>query len=196
MSSVYGSHFNLWSKTTPKYLYSWTDCMGCPWIIVEWNALSLLKSIAISLVFEVFRRRWDCSHQLRNSCKTGPWSCSSPWRRLTNAVSSANLIKCLPGWGLEQLLVYSINSRGDSTHPWGEPILVIIWSEREEPTFTCWTLWLRKSRSQSIRLPSSSKSSCSLWARVLGWMVLNADEKSKNIILMCFWSFQVCVSKM
>lgn len=82
-------------------------------------------------------------HWLINSSRTGPCSSSSPWRKLINAVSSANFTRYLPGWELVQLLVYKINKKKNRTQPWGEPVFVINLSYSERPTFTWWTFWLR-----------------------------------------------------
>jgi len=44
-----------------------------------------------------------------------------------------------------QSLVYGENSKGDSTHPWGAPVLTEPGCERCGPSLTYWVLLVRKS---------------------------------------------------
>lgn len=74
-------------------------------------------------------------------------------------------------------LVYKIQSKGDKTHPWGDPIEVIILSETDPPNLTCWV------RRDITNLFSSENSFARISANIVGDILLQADEKSTNKIL-------------
>lgn len=97
------------------------------------DGCDLLKAMDISLFLLVFKMWFDFLHQSKKKSKTGPWSLSPSSWRLTKAVSSADLIKCLLGKVLVHEFVYKIKCRGYKTHPCGEPVDVVIVSERKEP---------------------------------------------------------------
>lgn len=76
-----------------------------------------LKSTTMSCVFVTFRWGRVLSHQAMKSPKTGPWSVSLPYRRLTRIESSADFKMCVLACWLRQSSVQRINSRGDRHTP-------------------------------------------------------------------------------
>lgn len=156
--SVHRSHLSLLSSTMPRYLQFVTDCIGSPLMKVGLKDCRFLKLMDISFVLVLFMRRLNFSHEFKKWSRTGPYSSPPSYRRLTKAVLTAYLIKCLLGKVLGQELVYKINNKGDKTQSWGKPVRVIILSESEVTTLTCWVLQLRKSTIHKIK-PASRENS-------------------------------------
>ena len=73
-----------------------------------------------------------------------------------------------------------MNSCGETTQPCGEPVEVNCMSEKMLLTWSRCDLWVRKSRSHRMSWSSRWKEEESLLARMWGWRVLNAEEKSAN----------------
>ena len=74
-----------------------------------------------------------------------------------------------------------MNSRGDSTHPCGTPVFMMVVAEELFPTLTVCGLLVRKSSSQlhsEVLMPILLSLSTRCW----GMTVLNAELKSMNNI--------------
>lgn len=109
------------SIITPRY--SATTPISSPLILDSvGGGASCLKSKITYLVLDVFRFKCDASHQLTKSFRTGPCLTSSCSNRLTNTMSSTNLITWCPGYLLRQQSLFKIYSQGDSILPCGVPI--------------------------------------------------------------------------
>lgn len=132
-----------------------------------------LKSIHMSLVFVTLSWR-NALHHTTKSSITGPWLFSSACKRLT--------ISC----GLQQSSVYRIQSKGERTQHWGDPVGEDISSDIHPFTVTLWVLLVKKSRIRPKILKSKPKLLINLSIRMWGWIVLIADEKSTNSSLACF----------
>ena len=134
----------------------------------------------MSFVLTTFSWRWDASHHSTKSFTTGPWPVSLSWSRLTITESSAYLIIVLFSHLLWHIFVYRMKSRGESTHPCGEPVDEQTFSERLPFTLTLCVLFVNKLRIQPTRLLLRSNCSSSLVVKIWGWIVLKAEEKSIN----------------
>ena len=175
-------HTTSQSIIIPRYLYESThstvwpliDVMSCVWIFF------FLKSMSMSFVLTTFSWRWDASHHSTKSMTTGPWPISLSWSRLTITESSAYLIIVLFSHLLWHIFVYRMKSRGESTHPCGEPVDEQTFSERLPFTLTLCVLFVNKLRIQPTRLLLRSNCSSSLVVKIWGWIVLKAEEKSIN----------------
>ena len=92
---------------------------------------------------------------------------------------------------VDSCTVVCVNNKGDSTAPWGEPVLFVTIFEKtvsEQFPFllsfnlTYWGLAIKKLTIQAVRCGFKA-SLCSLEIKRCGWKVLKAEEKSTNNIL-------------
>lgn len=141
---------------------------------------TFLKSINISFVLATLILIKDEEHQSVNSLTTGPWSGSLLVSKDTITESSANFKMWRPACWLRHSFVYRTNSKGERTQPWGDPVEETRVSDRTPLTLTRCGLSVKKSISQAIRPGSTLWKSLNLPAKICGWMLLKADEKSMN----------------
>ncbi len=163
MSSVLEANFRVQSKIVPRYLYYFTVSTACPLIVqtapVASSICLLEKVITMSLVFSMFSSREASPHHCMDSLSTGLWWSWEPDSRDRRTVSSMYLTRWQSGWLDLQSSVYRMNSRGDRTQPWGEPVEV---TERSEKVLFTFTLCVRPVRKLIIyRVIWSSR-----WKRV------------------------------
>src|SRR4029434_11029865 len=106
----------------------------------------LLKSTVISTVLSVFSSRLLRPHH-RTSCSPprlyADASSSSRMRTMTD-VSSANFRSLTDGSPEVQSFVNREKSSGESTHPWGAPVLTVRVLDVISPSLTCCFLSIRK----------------------------------------------------
>ena len=105
------------------------------------------------------------------------------WGHSFKAVSSANLTRGHFELCYLQCDVYSVNRNGANTVPWRAPVLEKITFEiLDLLILTYWERLVRYSSVQQIS-PHGALMSNNVLTMRCGWMVLNAEEKSKNITL-------------
>ena len=80
-------------------------------------------------------------------------------------------------WDISDMLVYRLKGKGDGRHPCGEPVEEHSWLESTPFTPLC-VLPVKRSQIQPTTLKSRLNCSKNRPARMWGWIVLKADEKS------------------